>query len=633
MLLPKLVLLPSVLALPLLDSIVDPIVDSIWTAPEGITKTLLGSLAGTLGAKKSYDYVVVGGGTGGNTIAYRLAQAGFTVAIVEAGGLYEFGKPVVGPAPLGDVIGVGSNPADSIPTVDYGLVTVPQAGAGGRRMHYAQGKCLGGSSGLNFMIHHRPNRGALDAWAEAVGDESYSFDRFLPYFKKSFTFTPPNQKTRLANATTAYVEADFEPSSSSPIQVTYPNWTPVWSTWAAKGLEALGMKLTDKFNQGILNGYHYAQTTIHPRAQIRSSSADFVYAAKDTDVGKKLAVFLGSRVEKVLFDDNKKATGVEVAGLGLLKYTISANKEVILSAGAIHTPQLLMLSGIGPAKHLAEHGITVLADRPGVGQNMTDHALFGPTYEMTFDTLNRVLGDPVALAEAVAEYALTQTGPLTTNVAEFLAWERMPSSANLSQSTWDKLLSFPEDWPHIEYFPAAAHIGEFNIPWLDQPKDGKMYASIIAALAAPLSRGNISLASASPARSPLVNPNWLTHPGDVEVAIAMYKRIRKIFNTDVVRSIRASDAEYWPGDDVKTDEQILGNIRTSVMAVMHASCTARMGRIDDPTAVTDNLARVIGVQGLRVVDASSLALLPPGHPQALIYALAEKIADEMIKEQ
>ncbi|EMD93693.1 hypothetical protein COCC4DRAFT_54508 [Bipolaris maydis ATCC 48331] len=631
MLLPKFILFPSVLALPLLDSIVEPIFDSIWTAPEGVTKTLLGSLAGTLGAKQSFDYVVVGGGTGGNTIAYRLAEAGFTVAIVEAGGLYEFGKPIVGPAPLGDVIGVGSNPADSIPTVDYGLITVPQAGAGGRRMHYAQGKCLGGSSGLNFMIHHRPNRGALDAWAKAVGDESYSFDQLLPYFKKSFTFTPPNKQTRLANATTAYVEADFEPSSSSPIQVTYPNWTPVWSTWAAKGLEALGMKLTDKFNEGVLNGYHYAQTTIHPRAQTRSSSADFVYAAKDTNVGRKLSVYLGSRVNKVLFDSNKKATGVEVAGLGLLKYTISANKEVILSAGAIHTPQLLMLSGIGPAKHLAEHGITVLADRPGVGQNMTDHALFGPTYEMTFDTLNRVLGDPVALAQAVAEYGLTQTGPLTTNVAEFLAWERMPSSANLSQSTWDQLLRFPQDWPHIEYFPAAAHIGEFNIPWLDQPKDGKMYASIIAALAAPLSRGNVSLASASPAQNPLVNPNWLTHPGDVEVAIAMYKRTREIFNTDAVRSIRASDSEYWPGDNVRTDEQILANIRTSVMAVMHASCTARMGRVDDPTAVTDNLARVIGVQGLRVVDASSLALLPPGHPQALIYALAEKIADEMTK--
>ncbi|USP74090.1 uncharacterized protein yc1106_01364 [Curvularia clavata] len=626
----KLILLPSVLAIPLLDPIIDPIIDSIWTQ-SGLVKTLLGGLAGTLGAEQSYDYVVVGGGTGGNTIAYRLAQAGFTVAVVEAGGSYEIGKPIVGPAPFGDIIGVGSNPVDSIPTVDYGLRTIPQAGAGNRRMHYAQGKCLGGSSGLNFMIHHRPNRGALDAWAQAVGDESYSFDRFLPYFKKSITFTPPNQKTRLANATTTYAEDDFTSSPDSPIQVTYPNWTPVWSTWAAKGLETLGMKLTDKFNQGVLNGYHYAQTTMNPRAQVRSSSAEFIYAARDANMGDKLSVYLGSRVNKVLFDDNKTATGVEVAGAGLLKYTISAKKEVILSAGAIHTPQLLMLSGIGPAKHLTEHGIDVIADRPGVGQNLTDHALFGPAYEMAFDTLNRITGDPIALAAAIAEYALKQTGPLTTNVAEFLAWERMPKSANLSQSTWDELLSFPEDWPHIEYFPAAGYIGAFDIPWLDQPKDGKMYASIIAALAAPLSRGNISLASASPANSPLVNPNWLTHPADVEVAVAMYKRMREIFNTDVIRSVRASDTEYWPGLDVDTDEKILRNIQTSVMAVMHASCTARMGRIDDPTAVTDNQAKVIGVQGLRVVDASSLALLPPGHPQALIYALAEKIADEIIQ--
>ena len=628
----KLILLPPVLALPLLVPILNPIIGSVWGTLDGLIQTSLGSLAGTLGAKQSYDYVVVGGGTGGNTIAYRLAEAGFTVAVVEAGGSYELGKPIVGPAPLGDIIGVGSNPADSIPTVDYGLRTVPQAGAGGRKMHYAQGKCLGGSSGLNFMIHHRPNRGALDAWAEAVGDESYSFDQFLPYFKKSFTFTPPNLKTRLANATTAYVEDDFSSSLSSPIQVTYPNWTPVWSTWAAKGLEALGMKLTDKFNQGVLNGYHYAQTTIEPHAQVRSSSAEFVYAAKKANMGDKLTVYLGSRVNRVLFDDDKTATGVEVAGAGLLKYTITAKKEVILSAGAIHTPQLLMLSGIGPAKHLAEHGIDVLADRPGVGQNMTDHALFGPTYEMRFDTLNRVIGDPLTLIKSVAQYALTQTGPLTTNVAEFLAWERMPRSANLSQSTWNQLLQFPEDWPHIEYFPAAAHIGTFNIPWLDQPKDGKMYASILAALAAPLSRGSVSLASASSSDSPLIDPNWLTHPGDVEVAVAMYRRARDIFNTEVIRSVRASDTEFWPGLGVQTDEQILQIIRTSVMAVMHASCTARMGRTDDPTAVTDSTARVIGVKGLRVVDASSLALLPPGHPQALIYALAEKIADQIIKE-
>ncbi|KAH7305473.1 choline dehydrogenase [Stachybotrys elegans] len=626
----KFLLFTPAVAIPILD----PLLNSIWTTFGGLVQKSIGSIAGVLQLQQSFDIVVVGGGTAGNTVAFRLAEAGYSVAVIEAGLSYELGKPVVGAAPLGDIIGVGSNPADSVPTVDYGLQTVPQAGAGGRKIHYVQGKCLGGSSALNFMIHHRPNRGALDEWAEIVGDDSYTFDQFLPYFQKSFNFTPPNTSTRLANATTRYVESDFNPSSSSHIQVTYPNWTPAWSTWAAKGLEALGIKPTDQYNEGVLNGYHYAQTTIHPDSQTRSTSADFIYAAnKDSSLRQKLTVYLGTRVSKVLFDKNNKATGVQITGaLGILKYTVTAKKQVVLSAGALHTPQLLMLSGIGPAKHLSDHGIKVLADRPGVGQNMTDHALFGPTYEMSFDTLSRVVGDPVVLAAAVAEYALKQTGPLTSNVAEFLAWERMPSKANLSQSTWDRLNSFPQDWPHIEYFPAGAHIGEFNIPWLDQPKDGKQYAAIIAALAAPLSRGTVSLSSDSVSDPPVVNPNWLTDPADVEVAVAIYKRTREIFATDVIKSVRANQVEFWPGSDVVTDEQILANIRTSVMSVLHASCTARMGRRDDPTAVIDSSAKVIGVEGLRVVDASALALLPPGHPQAVIYALAEKIAEDMIRE-
>ncbi|KFA69267.1 hypothetical protein S40285_08818 [Stachybotrys chlorohalonatus IBT 40285] len=601
-----LLFISSASALPFEVSAAESLISSIWTSLEGLIQTSIGGLQGVLQLRQEYDVVVVGGGTAGNTIAYRLAEAGHSVAVIEAGGSYEVGKPIVGVAPAGGIIGMGANPLDVIPTVDYGLITVPQAGAAGRRIHYAQGRCLGGSSALNFMIYHRPNRGALDAWAEAVGDESYSFDQFLPYFQKSVTFTPPNMSARPANTTPSYVESDFNPpSSTSPIQVTYPNWSFAWSTWAAKGFEMLGMSLTDQFNQGVLNGYHLTQTTINPQRQTRSTSAEFIYAARESaSIRSRLTVYLGTRANKILFNENKKATGVEVAGLGLLRHTITARKQVILSAGAIHSPQLLMLSGIGPARHLTEHGIRVLADRPGVGQNMSDHALFGPTYEVTMDSLSGVITNPLRLAQAVAEYGLSHTGPLTNNVADFVAWERMPTSANLSRSTWDELLAFPEDWPHLEYFAAPSHIGTFDIPWLDQPRDGRNYAAIIGALAAPLSRGNVSLASSLPQVSPLVNPNWLTHPGDVEVAVAMYRRIRDIFNTEAVRSIRATGLEYWPGVNVETDQEILSNIRTSVMSVLHASCTARMGRRDDPTAVTDSSARVIGVEGLRVVDAS-----------------------------
>lgn len=620
-----------------LGSIWDPIKSALIPATEGLVQASVGTLEGVLGDKQSFDYVVIGGGTAGNTVAYRLAEAGFSVAIVERGLSYELGKPVVGPAPLGDIIGVGASTLDSVPTVDYGFRTTPQPGAANREIHYAQGKCLGGSSGLNFMIHHRPNKGALDVWAEIVDDESYTFDNLLPYFEKPFTFTPPDTGTRLANATTLYFESDFaEDSQGGPIQVTYPNWTPIWSTWAAKGLEALGIHATDRFNQGNLLGWFYAQLTIEPNDQVRSTSAAYVYAAEKRNLSKYLTVYLETRADKILFDNDHRANAVQVSAADLMTYTINATKEIILSAGALHSPQLLMLSGVGPSDVLSQHGIEIISNRPGVGQNLTDHVLFGPTYEVTFDTLDRVLGDPNVLTESIAEYALNSTGPLTTNVAEFLAWERMPDSANISDSTRAILDSYPDDWPHIEYFPAAGYIGDFNIPWAEQPKDGKEYASILGAIAAPQSRGNVSISSASAADLPVFNPNWLTSDADVEVAVAIYNRLRNIFDTDPIKSIRAdpsAQGEYWPGAGVSTYAKILDNIRTSAMAVMHASCTNRMGRPTEETAVVDSLFRVIGVSGLRVVDASVLALLPPGHPQALIYALAEKLADDIIQDK
>lgn len=344
----------------LLGPILDPITGALGTTTTGLVQTSLGTLQGTLGIDQSFEYVVVGGGTAGNTVAYRLAEAGFSVAVVERGLAYEVGKPVVGAAPIGDIIGVGSNPLDSIPTVDYGFRTTPQPGAAGREIHYAQGKCLGGSSALNFMIHHRPNKGALDLWAETVGDDSYTFDNLLPYFKKPFTFTPPNTDTRLKNATTAYDTSDFAgDGEGGPVQVTYPNWTPVWSTWAAKGLEAIGINMTDKYNEGSLLGWFYAQLTVEPKNQVRSTSADYIYAARDGSFGDNLTVYLETRADKILFDSDRTARAVQVTSLGdgLSTYTIKATKEIILSAGALHSPQLLMLSGIGPADILNEHGI------------------------------------------------------------------------------------------------------------------------------------------------------------------------------------------------------------------------------------------------------------------------------------
>ena len=615
------------------ESILNPLLETVQRTigGDGLIEGTLGLLQGVLGQKQEFDYVVIGGGTAGNAIGVRLAQAGHSVAIIEAGLYYEIGKPVLGTAPLGDIVGIGSSPLDSNPLVDWGFVTEPQAGANRRKLHYARGRCLGGSSALNFMIHHRGSTGSYDMWADQVGDDSYQLGNFLPYFKKAIKFTPPNDKIRRSNATTDYDRDAFSPSGG-PVEVGYTNWVAVWSTWLEKGLQAVGMQRTTGFSSGYLMGYHYSQSTIRSSDQTRSASNQYLDLAK----GNNLKVFTQTLAKKVLFNGTI-ATGVRVSSLGL-EYTLSAKKEVILSAGAFQSPQLLMLSGIGPKSTLDKFGIPVKSELPGVGQNMWDHIMFGQTYQVNFDTLDRVLLDPLVLADSVLQYAKSPpTGPLTSNVVEFLGWEKLPEKyrSTWSQQTRDDLDQFPADWPEVEHISGNGYIGNFAFPALQQPINGNQYATILGALAAPTSRGNVTIASADVNVKPLINPNWLTTKSDQELAISWYRRMREVWATDELREIiipqKDGSLEYWPGLDKDSDAEILNVIRDSLMTVWHAAGTCKMGKKSDSMAVIDNLARVFGVQRLRVVDASSFPILPPGHPQSTIYALAEKIADAIVE--
>lgn len=204
------------------------------------------------------------------------------------------------------------------------------------------------------MVYHRPTRGSLDMWADAVGDDSYRFDDFLPYMQKSMNFDPND--TRPAGV---YKTSDF--TAGGPLQITYSKWLSDWAPWVIKGFEALGIPITTAFNEGKLYGWHYTQATIKAREQVRSTSAEFIYRANREKL-QNLKVYLGTRAQKILFDA-KRATGVQVQGA--LPFTIKAKREVILSAGAFFSPQLLMLSGIGPKDELTKMGIDVVADRPG----------------------------------------------------------------------------------------------------------------------------------------------------------------------------------------------------------------------------------------------------------------------------
>ncbi|KAK6858851.1 versicolorin B synthase [Apiospora arundinis] len=556
-----------------------------------------GSSFGIPGRAATYDYVIVGGGTAGLTVASRLVeQNAGSVAVLEAGSFYEISNGNQSEVPGFGAIYSGKDVHDWQPLIDWGYITVPQEGALGAPMHYARGKTLGGSSARNFMVYHRGTKGSYDKWARQVGDDSFKFEKLLPYFEKSLNFTPPRNDLRPANAT-PHFDAAVLGDRHGPVDVAYPNYASAYGSWTVKALEELGMHEIPGFNSGKLVGQAYTLFNIQGDTMRRETSE---------------SAFLQSTLE---------AIGVDVDTAGA-RYTISARKEVILSAGAFGSPQLLQVSGIGPAKLLKGLGIPVLADRKGVGQNMQDHILFGVSHAVHALTASS-LSNPAVLAEQVRLFNEEARGMLSSPGVDVIGWEHLPRES-LSKSTTDVLnKEYPEDWPDVEYLPGPAFLGDQNL--VSDPNDGHNYASMVPILVKPRSRGTVTITSADAAVHPAIDPRFLTDQVDVDVAVMAFKRARAFWQTKAMREF-SDPTEAYPGEDVRTDEQIATSIRKSYNTVWHAACTCAMGKPNDPAAVVDTQGRVYGVKKLRVVDASALPFLPPGHPIATIYALAEKIS-------
>ncbi|KAJ5037482.1 uncharacterized protein L3040_007656 [Drepanopeziza brunnea f. sp. 'multigermtubi'] len=287
---------------------------------------------------------------------------------------------------------------------------------------------------------------------------------------------------------------------------------------------------------------------------------------------------------------------------------LNASKEVILSAGAFQSPQLLMFSGAGPQAEFNKHNITCIADRPGVEQNMSDHITSPVTYEINLNTLSSLQ----FAARASLEYLEKKIGILTSQNADYLAWEKIPANyySNLTLDAQADLPAFFADWPDLEYF-----VLKFNAA-RQLPADGN-FGTRQPALITPISRGNISLSSASMDDAPLIKLGWLTNRTDVEITIVATRRARDFWASDAMERVTIGE-EVLPGAFLLTDAQIEVWAREHAQTVYHASCTCKMGRLGDPMAVTDSRARVIGVNNLRIVDASTFPLLPQGHTQATI---------------
>ncbi|GAB7355763.1 hypothetical protein MBLNU459_g6448t1 [Dothideomycetes sp. NU459] len=563
-----------------------------------------GSSFGLPGVNATYDYVIIGGGTAGLAVATRLAQnSTFSVAVIEAGSFYELDNGNYSQIPFYDYESASDTSLDGVNgLIDWRFETTPQPAEGGRVFHYTRGKCLGGSSARNYMAYNRGTVGQFQQWADQVGDDSYQWDSVLPYYKRSALFTPANTELRAANATPGDDSSAFSPQGG-PLQVSYANYASPFSSYLKAAWNEMGLSyLPQGFNTGRLIGHTYTTSTIDPKDETRSSSqTSYLTLALESTA---LTVYTHAMAKKIVFDANKTATGVIVDVAGMT-FSLNATKEVILSAGAFQSPQMLMVSGVGPASMLAKYDIPVIADRAGVGQQMWDNPIIIVDFATDFPT-------PSIEADTLS-YLQNRSGPLTSSGADYFGCDKLSNKpqANLTDATRSSLeREFASDWPEYEIasFGSALAIG----------------------ILTTFSRGSVTINSSDSADAPIIDPGWLSDARDQDLAVAVLKIAREVANTTALRQVIS--AEVAPGPAVQTDAQILEYILGSAGTFFHASATNKMGKANDSMAVVDSDAKVIGVQGLRVVDISAFPLLPPGQPQATVYMLAEKIADRILDD-
>lgn len=448
----------------------------------------------------------------------------------------------------------------------------------------------------------------MQKWANEVGDYSYLWQNVLPFYEKSTNVSIPDPSKRYENSTVVVNASSLLPPGG-PLHVSWPNFVSILYTFGNVFARAAGLPINrDAMLGGSIIGGAWVPGTINPDDAHRSSSqTSFLDNAIDTT---SLKIYIQTLATKIVFKNNT-ASGV-LCDAGGLTFLLSASREVILSAGTFQSPQLLMVSGIGPKDTLKKHNITTTSTLPGVGQNMRDQPILSIGYEVNFDTASRLINDPAYAAQAAQEYLINATGVLSAN-PEYLLFEKLPASnrAALSNSTLHDLAQFPPDWPEVEYLPQNDVAGNNSNYMTVDPANGKNYASLAAGLMATTSIGNVTITSPNMHDPPLINPNWLTTQTDIEVALQAFKRLRLLWSA-VNQTI---GPEYYPGANITTNAAILNNIRDQLSTIYHAAATCKMGKAGDPMAVVDSRARVFGVRGLRVVDASAFPFLPPGHPQ------------------
>ncbi len=523
------------------------------------------------------DFIVIGAGSAGCAVAARLSEDPATrVALIEAGG-DDNNRWIHIP------LGFGKTFAD--PSVNWCYETEPDPGAGDRRVYWPRGKVLGGSSSINGMVYIRGQPEDFDHWRQ-LGNTGWSFDDILPYFRRS------EHQVR---------GADDYHGSGGPLCVSDVAPHPICEAFIEAAM-ALGLPRNDDFNGARQDGVGYHQTTTRNGRRCSTAVGYLRPAMQRTN----LRVVTEALTEKILFD-GKRAVGVSFRRGGE-EWTARARREVILCGGAINSPQLLMLSGIGPAAQLSGLGIPVVEALPGVGQSLQDHYSAAIKLKSRLPvTVNDVMLSNARKLKAGLQYYMFHTGPLAM----------ISSPAALFARTRPELAS-----PDIK-----CSISPFSA---DRPQDGLHPWSgftMIAYQLRPESRGEIKLKSADPAAPPAVHPNYLTAETDQRALVAGLKLCRQILDHPQMERFIAS--EFLPGPEIRSDEELLDYARRRGGTVYHPTSTCKMGV--DAMAVVDPELRVRGIEGLRVADASVMPTVVSGNTNAATIMIGEKAADLMLR--
>ncbi|KAK3305419.1 uncharacterized protein B0T15DRAFT_196546 [Chaetomium strumarium] len=595
-----------------------------------------------------FDYIVVGGGTAGLVVANRLSEdSNVRVLVVEAGGDRTADPFVLTPGLVAGLYGKEE--------YDWNFQSTPQATLNNRVINQARGKMLGGSSALNFMMLLYPSKGNIDSWA-ALGNPSWNYDALAPYLRKFATVHTPPQSARdllgltYLNETLVKGEGPIHVSFSEGYSVTNKTWL---QTFADLGLEVSGDP-----RDGSALGAFQSQASIDPVTHTRSYAASGYYTP---EVAKRpnLVVLTETLVNKILFDrtggEDAVATGVEIISKDGQKRQVSANVEVILAAGALQTPQILELSGVGSREVLEKHGIPVTVENPNVGEHMQDHPIVVQSFEVADGVPSGdVLRDSNVVQALVGMYQTTGgDGPMGQSLISVAYAPLVDGSGIVSDEAKKQLfaqheskLITPEaqvvrnliESPKeaaFEYllFPSQVLIPErpTSMAHYITPALPENYITIMTIINQPFSRGNVHITSADVKAAPQWDPKYNDNPLDFELLARAVQFVERIVDPSTpFGGILKQGGKRLPelkADNLDAAKEI---VRQRQISVFHVSGSCAM-RPRDQGGVVDERLRVYGTKRLRVVDASVFPLEPVGNIQSVVYAVAERAAD-LIKE-